>query len=120
MEVARVNLLESMMEDCVMLDKTTVSDGLGGFKPNWTQGATFKAFVRKESAPEVTIAEQQGVSEMFTVVVPKGVPLEYHDVFQRINDGAVFRLTSNVLDDAAPVASSIPIAKANCERWALS
>ena len=76
--------------------------------------------MRKESAPEVTVAEQQGVNELFTVVVPKGVPLEYHDVFQRVSDNAVFRLTSNVADDIAPMASTVAIGKANCERWALT
>lgn len=115
-----MNLLDTMMDECVMLDKSTVSDGMGGFVPTWVEGATFKAFVRKESAPEITVAEQQGVKEVFTVVVPKGVPLEYHDVFRRLSDNAVFRLTSNVADDMAPNASTVPIAKANCERWALS
>lgn len=115
-----MNLLESMMESCVMMDKTTVSDGAGGFIPTWVEGATFNAFVRKESAPEITVAEQQGVKEMFTVVVPKGVPLEYHDVFMRVDDGAVFRVTSTTLSDAAPEASTVSIAKANCERWELT
>lgn len=115
-----MNLLESAMEDCFMLDKSTVSDGMGGFVPSWVQGAAFKAFVRKETAPEITIADKQSAKETFTVVVHKGVPLEYHDVFQRVSDGAVFRLTSNVADDAAPGASTVPIAKANCERWTLT
>ena len=115
-----MNLLESMMEDYVMLDKSTVSDGMGGFVPTWVTGATFKAYVRKESTPEIIVAEQQGVKEMFTVIVPKAVPLEYHDVFQRVSDDAVFRVTSNTLDAMAPGASTVPIAKANCERWALT
>lgn len=115
-----MNLLDSVMEPCVMIDRVTVSDGQGGFIESWQEGATFEAFVRKESAPEITVAEQQGVREIFTVVVRKGVPLSFHDVFRRIGDSEVFRVTSNVLDDAAPAASSIPIAKANCERWVLT
>lgn len=114
-----MNLLTSMMEEYVMLDKSTVSDGMGGFVPTWVAGASFMAFVRKESAPEITVAEQQGAKEMFTVVVPKGVPLEYHDVFRRVSDDEVFRVTSNTLDESAPSASTIAIARANCERWAL-
>ena len=121
MEVACVNLLQSMMEPCVMMVNTTANGPLG-FTDAWTEGATFDAFVRKESAPELTIAEKQGVKETFTVVVFKGTPLAYHDVFKRIGDGAIFRLTSNVKDDAAPQMASTPvqIAKANCERWELT
>ena len=117
-----VNLMESMMEPCIMMDKATISDGAGGFDTAWVEGARFNAFVRKETAPELIVAEKEGVKETFTVVVMKGVPLEYHDVFKRVSDGAVFRLTSNVLDDAAPEAASPPvkIAKAGCERWELT
>lgn len=115
-----MNLLTSMMEPYVMMDKRTVDDPTGGYNTVWVEGATFDAYVRKESAPEITVAEQQGVKEMFTVVVPKGVELEYHDVFKRISDGEVFRLTSLTLDAAAPQASTVSIAKANCERWELT
>lgn len=117
-----MNLLESMMEPCVMMDKTSVSDGAGGFSSAWVEGAEFNAFVRKETAPEIIVAEKEGAKETFTVVVKKGIPLDYHDVFRRVSDGAIFRLTSSVLDDAAPESASTPvkIAKAGCERWALT
>lgn len=113
-------LLEAMKDECVMMDKTTVSDGLGGFQPTWVEGAHFYAIIRKDSAPEQIVAQQQGVNEMFTVIVEKSVPLEYHDVFKRISDGSIFRLTSNTKDAAAPGVSTIPIAKATAERWALT
>lgn len=117
-----MNLLESMMNDCIMMDRLTVSDGMGGFDRTWVEGATFKAFVRKESAPEIRIAGQDEAKEMFTVVVPMTISLEYHDVFKRVSDGAVFRLTSNTKDDAAGYEASPPVqvAKANCERWELT
>lgn len=115
-----MNLLTSAMEPYVVMDKTTANDGFGGFSEVWVEGATFDAFVRKESAPEITIAEQQGVREVFTLVVPKGIMLGYHDVIRRVSDGSVFRLTSNVADDAAHPSSTISIAKASCERWELT
>ena len=117
-----MNLLESMMNECVMMDRQTVSDGMGGFTSRWVEGAAFMAFVRKESAPEIKVAEQDGAKEMFTVVVPMTVSLEYHDVFKRKSDGAVFRLTSNTKDDETSRTASTPVqvAKANCERWDLT
>lgn len=115
-----MNLLESMYEPYVMMDKVSVDDDVGTFKYTWVEGATFNGYVKKVNAPEVTIAEQQGVNELFIVIVPKPVPLEYHDVFKRLSDGAVFRMTSLTLDDAAPAASTVQIAKGNCERWELT
>lgn len=115
-----MNLLTNAMEPCVMMDKTTVNDGMGGFTYTWVEGATFDAFVRKESAPEIRVAEQDKVKEMFTVVVNRNVTLEYHDVFKRLGDGAIFRATSSTRDEKALEESTIPIARANCERWALT
>ena len=117
-----MNLLEGMMDACVMMDKTTVSDGMGGIVSVWVEGAEFAAYVRKESAPEIIVAEQTGAKEMFTVVVPLTVSLEYHDVFKRVRDGAIFRLTSNTRDGETSKTASTPVqvAKANCERWELT
>lgn len=114
-----MNLLDSMKDDCVMMDRTTVADGLGGFTTAWVEGAAFSAVIRKDTAPQQIVAQQQGAAETFTVIVDRTVPLEYHDVFRRLSDGAVFRLTSNTKDAAAPSRSTVPIAKATCERWAL-
>lgn len=113
-------LLDAMKDACVMMDKTTVGDGMGGFTTQWVEGATFDAVIRKDSAPEQVVAQQQGVNEMFTVIVERTVPLEYHDVFKRLSDGAIFRLTSNTKDATAPAMSTARIAKATAERWALT
>lgn len=115
-----MNLLDTMKESCVMMNKTTLPDGMGGFIPTWVEGAAFDAVIRKDSAPEVRVAEQQDVNEMFTVIVAKSVPLEYHDVFKRLSDDAVFRMTSSVRDDAAPSPSTVQIAKGTAERWVLA
>lgn len=113
-------LLDAMKDACVMMDKTTVGDGMGGFTMQWVEGATFDAVIRKDSAPEQVVAQQQGVNEMFTVIVERTVPLEYYDVFKRLSDGAIFRLTSNTKDATAPAMSTARIAKATAERWALT
>lgn len=113
-------LLDTMSEPCVMMDKVTAADGYGGTRVDWDQGAAFDAVVRKDSAPSQVVAQQQGVSEMFTVIVNRDVTLDYHDVFKRLSDGAIFRMTSSTKDAAAPGMSSAPIAKATAERWVLS
>lgn len=113
-------LLSVMMEPFVMMDRVTASDGAGGFVYTWTEGAEFDAVLRKDEAPQQIVAQQQGVNEMFTVIVDRAVTLDFHDVIKRRSDGAVFRLTSSTRDAAAPMPSTVPIAKATAERWELT
>lgn len=115
-----MSLLDSMKTACKMMDRSTVSDGLGGFSYTWTEGADFEAVIRKDSSPEMAVAQKQGLSEFFTVIVDKSVSLEYHDVFKRVSDSATFRVTGSTRDSTAPDVSSVPIAKATCERWDLT
>ena len=65
------------------------------------------------------LAEQQGVSEQYSVVVRSGVPLDFHDVFKRLRDGATFRVTGYARDSEAPAASTVQIAKVTAERWVI-
>lgn len=115
-----MSLLDIMKEACVMVDKTTVPDGLGGFTRQWVDGAKFQAVIKKDNSTEALLAEKQGVTEVYTVVVQKGTQLDYHDVFRRLSDGAVFRVTSNITDNEAPTASTVQIAKVTAERWELT
>ena len=115
-----MSLIDVMMEDCVMLDKRTVSDGLGGFTYEWTEGAEFKAAVVKDNSLASRVAEKQGVTEVYTVTVSKGLELQYHDVFRRVSDGFVFRVTSNIADSETPSVASFQIGQVTAERWELT
>lgn len=114
-----MNLLESMMEPCVTLIPASVSDCAFGQDMTWIDGASFDAVIIKQSTPEERVAEKQGVAEGFTVVTQKGFGLAYHDVFRRMTDGMIFRVTSHQLDAEAPAASTVQIGKVTAERWEL-
>ena len=114
-----MNLLDSMMDACTMLDKTTQNDGVFGRREVYVAGATFNATIIKDSTMEARMAEKQGVTEVYTVVTQKGFGLAYHDVFQRNSDKAIFRVTSNQTDSEAPAASTVKIGKVTAERWVL-
>lgn len=114
-----MNLLTQMMEDCKILNHVREDDDYGGYTDVWTAGATFKAAIAKNSSPEMLAAEQQGISEQFTVVVGQSFTLDYHDVFRRVSDGSVFRVTSRTQDSTAHPASTVKIAKVTAERWVL-
>jgi hypothetical protein len=114
-----MNLIESMMEPFVYLNRVKVDDSVGGYKDEYQEGVKFDAAVIKNTSTQAVIAEKNGISEIFTIVVNKTLSLEYHDVIKRLSDGAIFRVTSNTVDSTAPVASTVPIAKVTAERWVL-
>ena len=110
-------LLDSMTESFVMLDRRTVQTPTGGFTSVWQDGVTFQAVIRKDSTMQARVAEKQGVTELYTIVVQKGFPLNYHDVIRRVKDGLTYRVTSNIADKEAPERSSIKVGAVTAERW---
>jgi hypothetical protein len=113
-------LIYEIMDKCAIMNHVRVDDAYGSWTDTWTEGATFDASIIKNSTTEATVAERQGIKEIFTVVVKKDVPLSYHDVFKRKSDGAIFRVTSESKDSEAPARSTVKIAKVTAERWELT
>lgn len=114
-----MSLLDSMMEKCIYINLSRVDDPYGSTVKRWTEGASFDATIIKNSSTEAVIAEKQGIKEIFTVVTSKTVHLGYHDVFKRVSDGQIFRVTSDAKDSEAPEASTVRITKVTAERWEL-
>lgn len=115
-----MSLIDAFKTDCVMMDKTSVPDGIGGFTHTWVEGAAFQAAIVKDTTTEARIAEHEGVTELYTVTVSKNTPLEFHDVFKRKEDGAVFRVTSNVTDSKTPSVATFHFGQVSAERWVLA
>ena len=111
-----MNLLTKTMEDCKMMTRTLVSDKFGGYGYEWSEGATFKAAIAKSSTAEQMLAEQRNIAESYTVVVGQTMTLDYHDVFKRLSDNAIFRVTSRTVDSTSHPASTVKIAKVSAER----
>ena len=114
-----MSLLDSMMEKCRILNHIREDDEYGSSVEYWTDGSVCDATIIKNTTTEATIAEREGVKEIFTVVTRKGFRMEYHDVFRRLSDGQIFRVTSNTVDSEAPEASTVKIAKVTAEKWVL-
>ena len=112
-------LIDQFMEDCVMIEKIRLPDGLGGFATEWRSGAPFRAAIVRDSTIAALVAEKQGVTEVYTVTTPPGVGLDYHEVFRRLEDGATFRVSSNHADSAPPPSASFAFEQVRAERWEL-
>lgn len=114
-----MSLLDSMMEECKILNHIREDDPFGSYVDTWQEGATFNATIIKNTTTEAQIAAKQGIDELFTVVTKKDFLLEFHDAFKRVSDGQVFRVTSNGKDSEAPEASTVKITKVTAEKWVI-
>lgn len=114
-----MSLLDAFSEDFVMMDKTTVPDGYGSVIVQWKEGAPFKGSMSLDSSMESRIAQKQGVTSVYTLLVSKGIPMDYHDVFKRVEDGVTFRVTSNGRDKKTPEGAGIDARSVSAEEWSI-
>ena len=112
-----MSLLTQAMTACVFLDKTKQPDGEGGYINQWTDGAEFYAAITFDSSLQARTAEKSGVTSLYTVTTKKGVQLDYHDVFRRLSDGKVFRVTSDGDDKMTPPSASFQFAQVTAEEF---
>lgn len=114
-----MSLLEEAKDKCVILDKKRVPDGEGGFITEWTEGAEFKAAIVFNTSMEARLAEKQGVTSLYTVTISRNAMLEYHDVFRRLKDGKIFRVTSDGDDSYTPASTDLDMRQVTCEEYSL-
>lgn len=113
-------LFENFYESCQRIDRKTVDDGQGGYDTYWTEGARFRAAVVKNKTLAARVAEKEGVTEVYTITTEPGVKLDFHDVFKRLSDGLIFRVTSNARDSETPDMASFAFEQVHAERWELT
>ena len=112
-------LITYMMEPCALMEKKRTPDGEGGFLVEWSDGTEFEAAIVNDQTMQARIAEKDGVTSVYTVTTKRGTVLDYHDVFRRVSDGAIFRVTSNGVDKQSPNFGTLDIAQVTAERWEL-
>lgn len=117
MEEDTMSLLDDAMEECRMIDKTTAPDGYGGITTYWVDGADFSAAIVFNSSMDARVASVQGVTSLYTVTTQKAINLQYHDVFKRIRDGKIFRVTSDGDDNVTPASASLNMRVVQAEEW---
>jgi len=114
-----MSLLSEAMSTCTLLDKTTASDGYGGYIVTYKDGAAFQAAVTFNTSMEARIADAQGVKSLYTVTTPRAMTLEYHDVFRREEDKKIFRVTSDGDDQYTPKSATLDMRVVTAEEWSL-
>lgn len=114
-----MSLLSEAMEKCIVLNKQTSADGYGGYITTWTDGAEFDAAIVFDTSMEARSANKQGVTSMYTVTTGRELTLEYHDVFRRVRDGKIFRITSDGDDRYTPASATLNMRQVTAEEWSL-
>ena len=114
-----MSLLDEAMEKCIYLDKTTAPDGYGGTTISWQEGAEFYAAIVFDTSMEARVADKQGVTSLYTITTRKNLTLEYHDVFRRVRDGKIFRVTSDGDDKHTPASANLDMRQVTAEEWSL-
>lgn len=112
-----MSLLADAFTACVFLDKTKRPDGEGGYINAWTEGETFDAAITFDSSMQARAAEKSGVTSLYTVTTRIGVQLDYYDVFRRLSDGKIFRVTSDGDDKKTPKTASFQVQQVTAEEF---
>ena len=114
-----MSLLDEAMERCQLLHKTTVDDGYGGWTETWVLGGTFDAAIVLDSSIEAQVALSEGVTGVYTVTTKKNINLQYHDVFKRLSDEAIFRVLTKGDDKKTPASAHLNMRQVRAEEWRL-
>lgn len=115
-----MSLLSEAMEKCILLNKSSVPDGYGGRRDIWQESDfDFDAAIVFDTSLEARRAEKEGVTSLYTVTTEKSIKLEYHDVFKRISDNKIFRVTSDGDDKYTPASATLNMRQVTAEEWNL-
>ena len=114
-----MSLLDSEMTQCIIMDKKTLPDGLGGVVTEWKEGALIDAAITLDTSMEARIGAAQGVKNLYTVVTKKSVVLRKPDVIKRKADGKTFRITSDGDDKKTPNSSKLNMRVVTAEEWVI-
>lgn len=114
-----MSLLDDFARPCALMEKERVADGEGGYIVTWTEGAEFQNYQAIDTSMEARIAEKEGVTSLYSVLVNKSVPIDYNDYFKDLSTGQTYRVTSDPIDKEAPKSASFSLKYFTAEKRAL-
>ena len=111
-----MSLLNDFARACVLMEKTRVPDGEGGYTIDWTEGATFQNYQALDTSMEARRAEKDGVTSVYSALVDKALPIEYGDYFKDTETGLTYRVTSNPSEKESPKSATFSLKYFTAER----
>ena len=111
-----MSLLNDFARLCVLMEKTRVPDGEGGYTLDWAEGATFQNYQALDTSMEARRAEKEGVTSVYSALVDKALPIEYGDYFKDTETGLTYRVTSNPSEKESPKSATFSLKYFTAER----
>ena len=112
-----MSLVDEFKVPCVLLVKSRVPDGEGGWYTKWADGPEFEAAIVHDTTLQARVAESEGMTSTYKVTTDRNAKLAYHDAFRRVSDGQTFRVTSDGEDVQTPDRASFQFSQVTAERW---
>ena len=111
-----MSLLSDFARPSVLMEKTRIPDGEGGYTVDWTDGATFQNYQALDTSMEARRAEKEGVTSVYSALVDKALPIEYGDYFKDTENGMTYRVTSNPSEKESPKSATFSLKYFTAER----
>ena len=110
-----MTMLTDFFENAHIMDKTTVSDGMGGATTQWHDGAMIRVGFSANRSTEARIAEQNGIKALWTIVHTDMLEFRQNDVIRRDKTGQLFRITGNSIDMHTPPMADVQFMQVSAE-----
>lgn len=111
-----MSLIDESMTPCVKMIWGQRPDGEGGLVNGYVDGPLFEAAVVLDTSTETRIAQQQGLTSVYTVITRRKDTPAYREIFKRLSDGTYFRVTSDAKQ--TPRNAGLDMAMATAEKLA--
>lgn len=112
-------LFEQQMESCHIVDKTTVRDGRGGVETVYVEGAPIDVAFSFNDSVSVVIADQEKVTDMYTLITKRKVVLLAGDIIKRDKDASTFKIETNSTDSTPPEISALDMRQVKAKKFKL-
>ena len=107
-----MSLYETFYSPAVVMNKTKVPDGVGGFVNGWTEGAEIRAAFSSLTPTERIAAQQASVAYTDTIVTPVNTNLDEQDIIKA--DGSYYIVVSKL--PKTPTVSTFKFERYNVRR----
>ena len=111
-----MSLLSYFERSCVLMEKTRIHDGEGGYTLDWKDGVSFQNYQALDTSMEARRAEKEGVTSVYSALVDKALPIEYGDYFKDTETGLTYRVTSNPSEKESPKSATFSLKYFTAER----
>lgn len=109
-------LLDYYAHACVIMESERTNDGEGGWVTVWKECGEFTAYQALNTTAEIRVAQRDGLTSVYDILVDQNVPLKYDDYYHDKESGETFHVTSEPREKQSPASSSLNLKYYNAEK----